>query len=284
MPASLHEIQMLKKDSKIKRLRDVICKMQSVIVAYSGGADSSFLLKVARDTLGDKVLAVIAISPTYTQSELKEAIDFCKKYKIKYLVIKTNELKNPRFAKNPKNRCFYCKDELFSKLKQITRQRKIKYIVDGTNYDDRLDYRPGAAAKKKHGVRSPLQEAKLTKEDIRALSKEMGLATWDKPSLACLASRFPYHARITGKGLTRINAAEEFLRGLGFKQVRVRHYDGLARIELIPDDISRALSTLSRKIVNKFKYLGYNYVTLDLEGYRMGSMNIEINEKLKMKN
>ena len=244
-----------------------------MLIAYSGGVDSSFLLKMAQDVLGDNVLAVIAKSPTYTKSELNEAIGFCKRYKIKYLVIETEELNNPRFAKNPKNRCFYCKDELFSRLKQIAKARKIKYVIDGSNADDTRDYRPGREAKEKHGVRSPLTEAKLTKQDIRILSKEMGLATWDKPSLACLASRFPYDTEIREKDLMRINAAEEFLRSLGFAQVRVRHYDSLARIEVLKDDIGRVLSLASQKIVNKLKELGYNYVTLDLEGYRSGSMN-----------
>ena len=258
---------------KFARLKKIIDAMRSVLVAYSGGVDSSFLLKAAKDILGNKVLAVIAKSPTYTKSELKEAVGFCKKYKIKYLIIETEELNNPQFAKNPKNRCFYCKDELFSKLKEIAKARNLKYILDGTNYDDRLDYRPGAAAKEKHGVRSPLKEAKLTKQDIRILSKEMGLSTWNKPSLACLASRFPYDTEIRKKDLRRINAAEEFLRSLGFAQVRVRHYDSLARIEVSKGDISKILSTASQKIVNKLKELGYNYITLDLEGYRAGSMN-----------
>ncbi|PIQ88922.1 MAG: TIGR00268 family protein [Candidatus Omnitrophica bacterium CG11_big_fil_rev_8_21_14_0_20_42_13] len=252
--------------------------MRSVLAAYSGGVDSSFLLKVTHDMLGNNLLAVIAKSPTYTKSELKEAAGFCRKYKIKYLVIETDELNNPRFAKNPKNRCFYCKDELFSKLKQIARKKGLNCVIDGSNADDATDYRPGAKAKEKHGIRSPLQEAGLTKEGIRKLSKEMGLSVWNKPSLACLASRFPYNSRITKKDLKRINSAEEFLRGLGFKQVRVRHYNGLARIELPKDDIDTVLLTVSQKIVNKFKKLGYNYITLDLEGYRSGSMNETFNK------
>ena len=266
-------MDIVKARDKFARLKRIIAKMRSVLVAYSGGVDSSFLLKVAKDILGNKVLAVIAKSPTYTKSELEEAVDFCNKYKIKYLIIETEELNNPRFAKNPKNRCFYCKDELFSRLKKIAEARKIKYIIDGSNADDTRDFRPGRKAKEKHKVRSPLQEAGLTKDEIRRLSKDLGLETWNKPSLACLASRFPYDTQITKKDLRRINAAEEFLRSLGFAQVRVRHYDSLARIEVLKDDIGRVLSLASQKIVNKLKELGYNYVTLDLEGYRPGSMN-----------
>ena len=266
-------MDIVKARDKFARLKRIIAKMRSVLVAYSGGVDSSFLLKVAKDILGNKVLAVIAKSPTYTKSELEEAVDFCNKYKIKYLIIETEELNNPRFAKNPKNRCFYCKDELFSRLKKIAEARKIKYIIDGSNADDTRDFRPGRKAKEKHKVRSPLQEAGLTKDEIRRLSKDLGLETWNKPSLACLASRFPYDTQITKKDLRRINAAEEFLRSLGFAQVRVRHYDSLARIEVLKDDIGRVLSLASQKIVNKLKELGYNYVTLDLEGYRSGSMN-----------
>lgn len=265
--------------NKFSLLKKIIAKMRLVLVAYSGGVDSSFLLKVAKDVLGDNVLAVIATSPTYTKSELKEAVGFCKKYRIKYLVIETEELNNPQFSANPKNRCFYCKDELFSRLKKIAEARKIKYIIDGSNADDTRDFRPGRKAKEKHNVRSPLQEAGLTKDEIRRLSKDLGLATWNKPSLACLASRFPYNTQITKRDLSRINTAEDFLRGLGFRQVRVRHYDSLARIEVPKADITKILSTPSQKIVNKLKELGYNYITLDLEGYRAGSMNIGLRGK-----
>ncbi|MDP1852863.1 MAG: ATP-dependent sacrificial sulfur transferase LarE [Candidatus Omnitrophota bacterium] len=262
---------------KLEKLKLIIRMLRSVLVAYSGGADSSLLLKTASDVLGRNVLAVIATSPTYTKSELREAADFCKKHKIKHQVIATEELNNPHFTKNPKNRCFYCKDELFSRLKKIAKAHNIKYVLDGTNYDDRLDYRPGATAKEKHNVRSPLKEAKLTKQDIRTLSKEMGLSTWNKPSLACLASRFPYKSAITENALTRINKAEDFLRKAGFSQVRVRHYNSLARIEVPKDEIRHFLTLDKTKIVHKFKKLGYNYVTLDLEGYRSGSMNEMIN-------
>lgn len=263
---------------KLKKLKNIILKMQSVLVAYSGGVDSSLLLKVAKDVLGDNVLAVIAKSDTYTRSELKSARDFVKKYKIKSLVIETEELKNSKFSTNPKNRCFYCKDELFSRLRRVAKEHNLKYIIDGSNYDDRLDYRPGTRAKEKYKVRSPLKEARLVKEEIRETSKKMHLVTWDRPSLACLASRFPYHSRIRNKDLRRINTAEDFLRKMGFSQVRVRHYNSLARIEVSKREIPKFLKKNKGKIINKFKKLGYNYITLDLEGYRSGSMN-ELIEK-----
>jgi uncharacterized protein len=268
---------------KYERLKKIIRNMGYLLVAYSGGVDSSFLLKVAKDELAKNVLAVIAKSPTYPESEFVSAKNFVKKYKIDFQVIETEELNNPKFSKNPKNRCYYCKDELFSKLRHIAREKNLKYVVDGTNYEDRLDYRPGNRAKKKHNIRSPLFEAKLTKSEIRELSREMGLSCWNKPSLACLSSRFPYNSTITEKDLRRINIAEDFLRRAGFSQVRVRHYNSLARIEIAKDEIKKFLKIDYAKIINKFKKLGYNYITLDLEGYRSGSMNEVLDLNIKSK-
>ncbi len=259
--------------NKLENLKKIILNMQSVLVAYSGGVDSSLLLKIAKDILGDNVLAVIAESSTYTKSEKETAKNFAKQHRVKYLRIKTNELSNPKFSKNPQNRCYYCKDELFSKLTRIARQHNLKYVVDGSNFDDRLDYRPGSKARDKYKVRSPLFEAKLTKKEIRQISKELCLSSWGLPSLACLASRFPYDLRITNDALKRVDKAETFLRGLGFSQVRVRHYDSLARIEVPQKEINRLIKLDNIKIVNKLKKLGYNYITFDLEGYRLGSMN-----------
>jgi len=264
----------MKKDLsvKLKRLRNILRKMQGVLIAYSGGVDSTLLLKVAGEVLKDQVLAVIASSPTYPQRERKEAKRLAADLGVENLVIKTHEINNPRFVSNPLKRCYFCKQELFSRLKRIAKRYDISYVCDGSNYDDLKDFRPGAIAKKELGIRSPLQEARLTKNDIRKLSCQMGLPTWDKPSLACLASRVPYNTKITPQVLKRIYGAEDFLRKLKFRQVRVRHHGNLARIEVAPKDLSRILIS-AKKIFKQFEGLGYTYVTLDLKGYRTGSMN-----------
>ncbi len=260
---------------KFNKLKNILKNLKKIVVAYSGGVDSSFLLKIASDVLGrENVLAVIADSETYPEKELKEAKEFVKKHKINHLVIKTSELKNKNFSSNPKDRCYYCKKELFSKLREISLNNGFEYVVDGSNYDDLKDFRPGRKAIKELKVRSPLLEAKLTKSDIRTISKKLGLETWDKPSLACLASRFPYGIVINRKKLKTIEEAEKFLFQLGFKQVRVRYHNNIALIELLPEDIDLFISKdLRKKIINKFKKLGFKYITLDLQGYRSGSMN-----------
>lgn len=261
---------------KLTRLKNILKKINSVLVAYSGGVDSTFLLKVALDTLGkNNVFAVIAKSETYPSSEIKYAVRIAKFLGAKYSVIKTNELKDKRFVKNPVNRCYYCKKELFSRLKKIAKKLKINYVVDGSNYDDRLDFRPGSIAGKKLGIRSPLKEANITKKDIRKLSKNMGLPTWNKPSFACLSSRIPYGNKIELKVLKMIDSAEKSLKEFGFNQVRVRHHNNIARIELDSKGIKKVLkNNLSKKIAERLKKIGYTYITLDLEGYRSGSMNI----------
>ncbi|MDP3143559.1 MAG: ATP-dependent sacrificial sulfur transferase LarE [Candidatus Omnitrophota bacterium] len=257
---------------KLNRLRNILSRMKSVLIAYSGGVDSTLLLKVAKEVLEDKTLAVIASSATYPKKEMREAKKLAEKLKVRHLVIKTRELNDPRFVSNPVNRCYFCKKELFTKLKDIARKRNLKYVCDGSNLDDLKDFRPGTIAKKQLKIRSPLQEAKLTKADIRNISRELKLATWDKPSLACLASRLPYKTRISPSVLKRIDAAENYLRALGLVQVRVRHHGNLARIEVEKDSLGRVLK-LIKKIIKKFKGLGYTYITLDLQGYRTGSMN-----------
>ena len=268
-------------NSKLKKLKRILENMGSVIIAYSGGVDSTFLIKVAKDTIGNNILAVTAKSETYPKREYEQAKEIARKLKVKHLVITTKELLNPRFIVNPANRCYYCKQELFTELKQIALKKGINYVVDGTNCDDLKDFRPGQEAIKALGVRSPLREVGLTKKEIRGLSRKMNLDTWDKPAFACLSSRLPYGTPIDKKKLQMVGEAEDYLFKSGFKQVRVRHHNNIARIEVSPEDIEHLTSiNLRRKIVKKLKEIGYHYVTLDLQGYRTGSMNevLERNE------
>ncbi len=265
-------------DEKLSSLKNAIGGLESVLVAYSGGVDSTFLLKVCKDVLGDRVLAVIAESETYPAKEIEAAKATAQQLGASYEVIATAELANDAFASNPPNRCYHCKSELFSKLQGIARQRGLKHVLDGSNHDDIGDFRPGRQAGQELHVRSPLLEAGLTKDDIRRLSKQMGLSTWDKPSFACLSSRFPYGERITTDKLARIDAAEQFLRELGFPQVRVRHHDTIARIEVPRELLPRLLTNgTSDLVARKLKDLGFVYVTVDLLGYRSGSMNETLN-------
>jgi len=260
--------------SKHKKLREILNSFGSLLVAYSGGVDSSLLLKVAHDVLGRNVLAVIARSETYTKEEGQAAIKFAKKLGVKYQIIKTDEFSDEHFLSNPTERCYYCKKELFSKLRDIAKKEGIRYVADGSNVSDLSDYRPGNNASKEFGIKSPLREAGLTKEDIRQLSRELKLPTWNKPSLACLASRIPYGTRITKEILKKIEKGEKYLRSLGLKQVRVRHHGNLARIEVDKCDIASLVDNgTADKIDKKFKSLGYNYVTIDVAGYRTGSLN-----------
>lgn len=261
-------------DDKLQELKVIIKDLGSVLVAYSGGVDSTLLLKVAKDVLGDKVIAVTARSLTYPIRELNEAKELAGILGVQHIIIDSNELDIPEFSQNAPDRCYYCKSELFSKLHEIARSKGINYVLDGCNLDDLDDYRPGIKAAQKKGVRSPLKEAKINKEDVRKLSAQLGLLTWEKPSVACLASRFPYGDRITEEGLVMVAAAEDFLNSLGFRQLRVRHHGALARIEIPVQDIGKCLEDDVRtRIVKHLKEIGYNYITLDLQGYRTGSMN-----------
>jgi uncharacterized protein len=262
-------------NKKLLQLKKILSKMESVLLAYSGGSDSTFLLKVAKDTLGEKVLAVTAVSATYPKEELTLAKGLARLLQARHAIIRTQELRDDNFLNNPPNRCYFCKKELFSRLKYLASKHKLQFVIDATNSSDKKDFRPGSRAKKELGVRSPLEETGITKKEIRALSKKLGLSTWDKPALACLASRIPYGTKIDDRILQRIDRAERFLRLLGFTQVRLRHYNGLARIEVPKKDIP---SLLSKKglIVDRLKKIGYNYVTVDLEGYRTGSLNIGV--------
>ncbi len=265
-------------ENKLRKLENILQELKSVVIAYSGGVDSTFLLSIAKKVLGKNVIAVIATSPTYTAEELLLARKLTKKIKVKFKVIKTDELQDKNFIKNPTNRCYFCKKELFSKLKEIKDKEKFENIIEGTNYDDTLDFRPGGQAKKEFGVISPLLLAKLTKEEIRYFSKKFKLRTHNKPSSACLASRIPYGEEITREKLSKINNAEIFIRNLGFNQVRVRLHQGIARIEVEKDKIYKILNKGTReKILKKLKSQGFSYITIDLEGYRTGSMNENLN-------
>jgi pyridinium-3,5-biscarboxylic acid mononucleotide sulfurtransferase len=262
---------------KLEKLRTIIRSTEGAVVAFSGGVDSTFLLKVASELLGDNVIAVTANSETYPKRELEEAKLFAKTQGIRHIVIETLELEIAGFADNPPDRCFYCKHELFSKLTDIAKKNGLKYVFDGSNFDDRNDHRPGMRAAKQLGVVSPLKQAEMTKEDIRELSKEFGLSTWNKPSFACLSSRFPYGTKITPDKLVVIGEAEDFIRDLGFQELRVRHHDTIARIEVGKADLGRIVA-FADQITDKLKSLGFLYVTLELSGYKTGSMNYTLAE------
>lgn len=257
---------------KLRKLKGILKKMGSLVIAYSGGVDSAFLLKVAHDVLGDRVLAVTAVSPTYPIQELIPSKKLAKALRVKHRIIRTDELKDKRFIANPLNRCYFCKKELFSRLKKMAGKFRLNFVADATNLSDKNDFRPGNLAKKELGVRSPLYEAGFTKKDIRIFSKRQGLETWNKPQLACLASRIPYGVKITPQILKRIDRAETTLRNMGFRHLRLRHCNGLCRIEVDKKDIP--VFVLKRSsVVKNLKRLGYHYITLDLEGYRAGSLN-----------
>lgn len=257
---------------KEKHLDEILLNLKKVIVAFSGGVDSTYLLVKAKRVLGENVIAVLAASETFPDREYKAATDFAKRNGIRLIETRVHELTNELFSSNNHDRCYHCKTGLFSQLKDIARENNIPFIVDGSNFDDLSDYRPGAKAKEEQGVRSPLQEAKLTKEEIRILSKKLGLPTWNKPSFACLSSRIPYGSPITQSKIDQLDKAEAFLLKLGFKQVRVRHHGEIARIEVEPDEMKMVLN--NRTAINtELQNLGFNYITMDIQGYRTGSMN-----------
>lgn len=269
---------------KKEKLQTYLKELGSVAVAFSSGVDSTFLLKVAKDTLHDRVIAVTAKSCSFPARELKEATAFCEEEGIRQIVIESEELSIDGFRQNPKNRCYLCKHELFTKIADVAKENGIEYVAEGSNLDDNGDYRPGLVAVAELGVKSPLRYAGLTKEEIRVLSKEMGLPTWDKPSFACLASRFVYGETISEEKLRKVDAAEQLLLDLGFHQVRVRIHGNIARIEVLPEEISKLTSDEVRsEVYNTFKKLGFDYVTMDLAGYRTGSMNETLSEEEKEK-
>jgi uncharacterized protein len=257
---------------KLNQLKSNLIKMKSVAIAYSGGADSTFLVNVSYNELGKNAIAVTATSSTYPQRELKQAIDFTKKLGINHIIISSEETEIDEFSKNPSNRCYYCKKELFTKIKQIANDEKINFVLDGSNVDDESDYRPGMKALKELGIVSPLKDVGLTKKDIKELSQDMKLDTWNKPAFACLASRFPYGTKITKSRLKMIEKAEDYIRNIGVEQFRVRFHNEMARIEVLKEDFPKIIDN-SEEINREFKKLGFNYITLDIEGYRTGSMN-----------
>ena len=270
---------------KYEKLKALLAGMQRVLIAFSGGVDSTLLLKVAVDTLGENALAATAISETTSCHERQDAVRLAKQMGVNHLLVESQELQMPEFINNPADKCYICKKHRFSAMKALADKQGCFYVLDGSNLDDQRDFRPGIRALEELGVRSPLFETQMTKSDIRRLSQQLGLPTWNKPSFACLASRIPYNHRITPKKLHQVDAGEDFLRELDFSpQLRVRHYGDTARLEIAPDDIQKLASAdLRERIVDYFKGLGFAFVTLDLEGYTMGSLNRVLNRSKEKK-
>lgn len=259
-------------NDKRDKLYEILRSYEGLVVAFSGGVDSTYLAKAAYDALGDRAIAITAISESYPERELEESKKLAAQIGIKQELIHTEELGSADYASNPVNRCYFCKSELFTKLKPIAEQYDMNVIVYGANVDDGGDHRPGMQAAREMGIRAPLQEAGLNKEDVRELSKQAGLPTWNKPAFACLASRFPYGIEITREKLEAVDQAEHFLYTLGIRQFRVRHHEEIARIEVPVGEMEHLLENRD-KIVARFKEIGYLYVTMDLQGFRSGSMN-----------
>ena len=260
-------------EEKLRDLRDVIQSYESVVVAFSAGADSTLVAKVAADILGERALAVTSASESLAERELREALEYAESLGINHRVIYTNELSNPDYLANPTNRCYHCKTELYDHLVELAEREGYRTVANGLNVDDLGDYRPGLQAAKEHDVRAPLQEAGLTKPDVRAISRLLDVPTWDKPAMACLSSRVPYGEAITPEKLKQIDRAEQAIRDLGYRQLRVRHHGQVARIELPTESLVTFVTEHAATATEKLKALGFLYVTLDLQGFRSGSMN-----------
>jgi uncharacterized protein len=261
-------------ESKEQALRESLRGLESVLVAYSGGADSAYLAWAAHQVLGERAIAITADSASLPASHKHDAEAFAREHGIRFEVIETREFENPAYVENGPDRCFHCKDELFTRMDQVARERGVAHVIYGVNSDDLGDYRPGQGAAKLHQVKAPLVDAGLTKAEIRELSRRAGLSTWDRPASACLSSRIPYGTPVTIETVKTVEQGEEAIRALGYRQFRVRFHGDLVRIEIAPDELSRALTPeAARAFTAIFKPLGFHYVTLDLEGYRQGSLN-----------
>lgn len=259
-------------NEKHRRLKDILREMGSVAIGYSGGVDSTLLTRVAHDVLGPAAVAVIGNSEAFPQGEVRLALDEAARIGVEVVQVATHEIANPLFRVNSPERCYHCKSELFGVLRHVADARGLRHVADGSNADDAGDYRPGMRAAAERGVRSPLREAGMAKADVRALARHLGLANWNKPSFACLSSRFPYGTEITTDLLARVDACERFLRELGLSQFRVRHHDTICRLEVEPDDFGNVLRHRNA-VLSRFRELGYVYVALDIEGFRSGKMN-----------